>query len=218
MSQTGAGTGVMGTPEEIAYEARAAEGSIWTGGRLLVGVFAFAFAALGFAYFYLRSANSEGLWRPHGMTAPTGTGTAIMALALVSAVLVSYGLQRLRRGAVLDWEVAGWAVVGAGMLAFALQIWELTDLPFFPGQSGYASCFVAWAAMNLVLLLAGVYWVETLLARHIRLRLARTEEGADPSAQLTPRIFRVNLEACAFFWGFIAFISLFFWVFLYIAA
>ena len=54
------------TPEEIAFELRAQEGALWTGGRLLIGIWAFAFAALAFAYFYLRSANNEDLWRPEG--------------------------------------------------------------------------------------------------------------------------------------------------------
>src|SRR5271165_622255 len=96
------------TPEEIAYELRAQEGALWTGGRLLIGIFAFAFASLAFAYFYLRSANNEGLWRPDGITAPTGTGAAIFALTLTCAFLAIFGLYRFRRGSALDWEVAGW--------------------------------------------------------------------------------------------------------------
>ena len=67
------------TPEEIAFEVRAQEGALWTGGRLLIGIWAFVFAALAFAYFYLRSANNENLWRPHGITAPTAVGAAIFA-------------------------------------------------------------------------------------------------------------------------------------------
>jgi len=43
---------------------------MWTGGRLLIGIFAFLFGSLAFAYFYLRSTNSDDLWRPHGVTAP----------------------------------------------------------------------------------------------------------------------------------------------------
>lgn len=30
------------TPEEIAFELRAQEGALWTGGRLLIGIWAFA--------------------------------------------------------------------------------------------------------------------------------------------------------------------------------
>ncbi|HWU36922.1 MAG TPA: hypothetical protein VN203_04685, partial [Candidatus Acidoferrum sp.] len=54
------------TPEEIAFELRAQEGALWTGSRLLIGIFTFGFASLAFAYFYLRSANNGNLWRPGG--------------------------------------------------------------------------------------------------------------------------------------------------------
>jgi heme/copper-type cytochrome/quinol oxidase subunit 3 len=207
----------IGTPEELAYEARAAEGSIWSGGRLLIGIFAFAFGALAFAYFYLRSSNSAGLWRPHGVTAPTGTGAAIMALAVASAVLVGFGLRRFRHDLVVDWQVAGWSAVTGGLIAVSLQVWELTDLPFHPGSSGYASCFIGWAGMNVVLLLSGTYWAETLLARHARLHRALAAEGASPSAHFTSRQFRVNMESCAYFWGFVAVVSAFFWIFFYVS-
>lgn len=209
--------GGIGTPEEIAYEARAMEGSIWTGGRVLMGAFAFAFAALAFAYFYLRSSNNADLWRPHNMTAPTATGSAIMALALASAALVAFGLRRMRNGLVLDWEVAGWTAVVGGLTAFGLQIWELTDLPFAPGASGYSSVFIGWAGMNLALLIGGTYWMETLLARRARLRRAAAQEGGGASGMLSDRVFRVNVESCAAFWLFIAGISIFFWVFFYLA-
>ena len=137
------------TPEEIAFELRAQEGALWTGGRLLIGIWAFAFAALAFAYFYLRSANNEDLWRPRGITAPTGVGAAIFAITVACAVLVNFGERRFRNDETLDWQVAGWLAVLGGLLVVGLQIWQLTELPFFPGSSGYASCFIAWAVMNI---------------------------------------------------------------------
>ena len=143
------------TPEEIAFELRAHEGALWTGGRLLIGIWAFAFAALAFAYFYLRSANNEDLWRPRGITAPTAAGAAIFALTVAAALLVQFGERRFRTGETLDWQVAGWTAVLGGLLVIGLQIWQLTDLPFFPGSSGYASCFIAWAAMNIAVVLSG---------------------------------------------------------------
>ena len=208
---------VFGTPEEIAYEARAQEGAIWTGSRLLIGIAGFAFASLAFAYFYLRSSNSEDLWRPGNITAPTGLGAAVMAAALASSLLFGFGLDRLRKNQTTDWEAAGWIAVLGGLLALGLQIYELTDLPFHPGSSGYASCFIGWASMNIVLLLGGVYWMETLLARHVRLRRAIEQEGAhDRATSLVPRIFRVNAESCAYFMGFSALVSVLFWLFFYV--
>ena len=205
------------TPEEIEYEMRSAEGAMWTGGRLVIGIEAFFFASLAFAYFYLRSANSEDLWRPGHITAPTSIGAAIVMLVLASALLNGYGTMRLRQGATLDWEVAGWVTVGGGLIALGLQVWQFTKLSFFPGSSGYASCFVAWGVMNITLLLGGLYWLETLLARWLRLRRAVVEDGG-PARSTMPvaRLFRANLEGCWYFWGFIALVNLFFWVLFYL--
>ena len=205
------------TPEEIAFELRAQEGAVWTGGRLLIGIWFFVFASLAFAYFYLRSANNEDLWRPHGITAPTAAGAAIFAISLACAVLVVFGLRRFRAGVTLDWEVAGWTAVLGGLLVIALQVWELTDLPFFPGSSGYASCFIGWAALNIAMMLSGLYWIETLLARQLRLRRALREDGGTAQSTLpVARMFRASLEGCAYYWGFIAVVATLFWVLFYV--
>lgn len=205
------------TPEEIAYELRAQEGALWTGSRLLIGIWAFAFAALAFAYFYLRSSNNEGLWRPHGITAPTGIGAAVFAVTVACAVLAVFGNRRFRQGSALDWEVAGWTAVLGALVAVGLQIWELTELPFFPGSSGYASCFIGWACMNLALLLCAAYWLETLLAREVRLRRAVAEDGGSTQSPMpVARLFRANLEGCTYFWGFVAVVATFFWVLFYV--
>jgi len=201
------------TPEEIAFELRAQEGALWTGGRLLIGIWAFAFAALAFAYFYLRSSNDEDLWRPKGITAPTATGAAIFALTLAAALLVQFGERRFRENETLDWQVAGWTTVLGGLLVVALQIWQLTELPFFPGSSGYASCFIGWAAMNIALVLCGTYWLETILARE----RAIAQDGGAPSSTLpVARLFRANLNGCTYFWGFIALVATFFWILFYV--
>jgi heme/copper-type cytochrome/quinol oxidase subunit 3 len=205
------------TPEEIAFELRAQEGALWTGSRLLIGIWAFAFAALAFAYFYLRSANNENLWRPHGITAPTGAGAAIFALTVAGALLGILGVRRFRAGQALDWEVAGWTTILAALVAVSLQVWQLTDLPFFPGSSGYASCYIGWAALNIALLLSGIYWLETLLARQARLRRALREDGGTAlSTMPAARMFRASQEGCAYYWGFIAVVATLFWVLFYV--
>lgn len=205
------------TPEEIAYEVRSQEGALWTGGRLVIGIWAFAFAALAFAYFYLRSANNEDLWRPRGITAPTAVGAAIFAVTVASALLVQFGERRFRNNQTLDWQVAGWTAVLGGLLAVGLQIWQMTALPFFPGSSGYASCFIGWGVMNIALVLSGTYWIETILAREIRLRRAIAQDGGAPTSTLpVARLLRVNLNGCTYFWGFIALVATLFWVLFYV--
>lgn len=204
------------TPEEIEYELRATEGSVWTGTRLLIGVVGFAFASLAFAYFYLRSSNSEGLWRLPGESAPTALGTTIFAVTVAAAALVFLGNLRRRRGTDLDWHVAGWTTVVVGLLAVALQIWELTRLSFYPGASGYASCFIAWAVMNICLLLGSLYWIETLLVGSARLRRVMAQEGLARGGLPVDRIYHASAEGCVLFWAFTAFIATLFWVLFYV--
>jgi len=206
---------VESTPEEIAYELRAAEASIWTGTRLLVGVTTFAFASLAFAYFYLRSSNNENLWRPGGITAPTGLGAAIAAVIAASAVLFAFGRHRLRAGVTLDWMIANWIAVVGGLIGVGLQIYELTQLPFYPGSSGYASCFIGWASLNIAVLVVCTYWIETVIARLMRLRSgvhgAEVAENAGSTVLL-----RANIEGCTYFWGYLGLVEVLFWVLFYV--
>jgi hypothetical protein len=209
---------LMDKAEELAFELHAQEGAIWTGGWMLIGIVTFAFTSLAFAYFYLRSANNEHLWRPGAITAPTALGAAIFTIVVASALLNLYGTSRLRKGLVLDWEVSGGIVLFGLLVAAALQILELTKLPFFPGSSGYASCFVGWAVMNTGLLLACAYWMETVLARSVRLRRAVAEDGGPARSILPPaRLFRMNVVSFMSFLLFAALIELFFWVMFYVA-
>lgn len=208
---------VSDTPEEREFELRAAVGSYWTGGRLFIGMFAFLLASEAFAYFYLRSANNGQLWRPTGTTAPTGIGDAIFAIIAASALLAIYGQWRLRKGSVIDWQVAGWTAVTGGVVAIVLQIWQMTVLPFYPGSSGYASCFIGWAVINIMMILGGAYWLETALARSIRLQRGGRLSGDGPlSTTAAAQIFRANVSACTYFWGFMALGSALFWSMFYI--
>jgi heme/copper-type cytochrome/quinol oxidase subunit 3 len=210
---------ITSTPAEAAYEQRAAELSIWTGGRLVVAIATFVYASLAFAYFYLRSSNNEDLWRPGGVTAPTALGATIFALVGASALLNSFGVRRMRAGYSMDWIVAGWLAVLGGLIAIGVQVFELTRLPFFPGSSGYASCFVGWAALNIAALLIATYWLETVLARGLRLRgeLNHDLDAETPEdATHAVRLFRNNLESCSYFWIYLGGVSLLFWLLFYV--
>jgi heme/copper-type cytochrome/quinol oxidase subunit 3 len=205
------------TPEEIAYELRAAESALWIGSRFLIGIAAFIYASLAFAYFYLRSANNMGQWRPHHVTAPTALGAAIFAFTAATFLCAAYGQYRFRRNEPADWIVAGWTGVLLGALGLGLQIYELTRLPFYPGSSGYASVFIGWGAINIAALVLGVYWLETLLARAHRLqREVKADGGLARSTLPAARLLRANLEGSTYVWGFLTLASLFFWIFFYL--
>ena len=207
------------TPEEIAFELRAQEGALWTGGRLLIGIWAFAFAALAFAYFYLRSANNEDLWRPRGITAPTGTRRRHLrhhgGRAPCWSNTASAGSARTRR-----WT-GRWRAgppCSAGCSSSASRSGSSPSCPFFPGSSGYASCFIAWAAMNIAVVLCG----DLLDRDDPRPRApAAPGHGAGrrcprPPPFRWPACFRANLNGCTYFWGFVAVVATFFWVLFYV--
>jgi hypothetical protein len=192
------------TPEEKEFELRAQVGSLWTGGRLAIGMYVFLLASEAFAYFYLRSSNNGLLWRPDHVTAPTSFGWMIFSLELLTALLVFFGQLRLRKGEVLDWQVAGWIGLGAVLLALFLQIWEFTAVPFNPGSSGYASTFIGWAVINIMTLLFGAYWIETVLARSLRMHKETGSKFAELTMEPSAQLFRANVASMTYFWGFVA--------------
>lgn len=192
------------TAEEREFELRSHIGAYWSGGRLFIGMYIFLVASLVFSYFYLRSSNNGQLWRPHHVTAPLAYGWAIGICSVLTAFLAIFGQSRLRRGAVSDWQVAGWTGVGTGLLALFLQCWQLTRLGFFPGSSGYASTFVGYAVMNIMTIVASTYWLETTLARSLRLRAVQGGDKPELSNSPHARAFRADVASMTYFQGFMA--------------
>lgn len=199
--------GMSDTPEEREFELRAHIGSIWSGGRLFIGMYTFLLASLVFSYFYLRSSNNGLLWRPNHVTAPTSFGWSIYSLMLLTTAMAIFGQRRLRRGDVADFQVAGWTGVGAGLLALFLQIWEFTAVPFYPGSSGYASTFIGFSVMNIGTIVIGTYWLETTLARSLRLQKELGGVKPELSMHASAQSFRANVASMTYFWGFIALAS-----------
>ncbi len=189
--------------EEREYELRAHIGAYWSGGRLFIGMYTFLVASLVFSYFYLRSSNNGQLWRPHHVTAPLAYGWAIAICMLLTSSLAIFGQSRLRRGAVNDWQVAGWTGVGTGLLALFLQCWQLTRLGFFPGASGYASTFIGYVVLNIMTIIAATYWLETTLAKSLHLRTK--QGGINPELSDTPlaRALRADVASMTYFQGFL---------------
>ncbi|MGH8989677.1 MAG: hypothetical protein ACRDXC_13970 [Acidimicrobiales bacterium] len=212
----------FGTPAEIAYERRSQETALYVGGKLAIVVFGMLFAALAFSYFYLRTSNSEDLWRPDHITAPMPVGAWIMGFSVAAAVVYWYAVSRYRRGMHVDWEIACWTSVALTLAAVGLQSWQFSILPFSPGSSGYSSIFIAWAGLNIVLLLTVAFWTETLAARCARLRFSHpgeaesVPEGEGARRVLTSTRYAINVGAASGFWIFAAGVFILFWVFMYL--
>ena len=93
----GSGEAATRATEEAAFYHEAALNASWTGSRLAIGSLSFLFGAFAFAYFYLESSDGHSKWLPSSTTPPqAGYGAAIMALVVVSALLNTVGLQRIK--------------------------------------------------------------------------------------------------------------------------
>src|SRR5580700_10097302 len=139
-------------PEDEAYYHESGLNAAWTGSRLAIGGLTFLFACFIFSYFYLRSINSSGRWQGSGYVPPSlWMGTTIMLLAVLSAGLNYFGLQRIKAGRKQTWQIGGLIALALGLAAVAMQIYQLANLPFPPGSSGYSSVFVGFYPVFLTI-------------------------------------------------------------------
>lgn len=217
---SGPALGLTREQEEAAFYHEAALNTSWTGTRLLIGVVASGLGAFVFAFFYLRSLNSHGLWYPSGAqaTKPSmGVGTTIMVLILVSAIVQTLGLQRMKAGKRNVWLMAGVTAVVLGVAAAAVQIWQLTDLSFQPGGSGFASVFVGGSPVLAALVLGTMLWLETLVmqARCIP-EISFAEQPPTFAEAAVVQRFQASLSACTLFWNFIAVAAIVLWILFYL--
>src|SRR6201994_3321568 len=143
--------------EEAAFYHEAALNAAWTGSRLAIGALSFLFGAFAFAYFYLFSSNGHGMWLPSSTRIPSNHyGEAITGLIVVSAVIQTVGPQLIKGGRKSAWLKTALVSLVFGVAAVALQIVELLNLPFQPGQSGFASVFVGFYPVALVIWLSAM--------------------------------------------------------------
>jgi heme/copper-type cytochrome/quinol oxidase subunit 3 len=210
--------GLTATTEEVGFYHEAALNAAWTGSRLAIGGLVFLFGSFVFAYFYLRSLNSSGRWHGSGYHPPSMVmGTVIMLLVLVSAGVHYAGLQRVKAGDKRWWQIGGLAALLLGLAAVAMQIVELLYLPFYPGSSGYSSVFVSFYPVFTVVLLAGMFWLEILLARSRFIPgISFVEQPPTYLEAFTVQRFQANLSAFTLTWNFIAVMAVLFWVLFYV--
>jgi heme/copper-type cytochrome/quinol oxidase subunit 3 len=204
--------------EDTGFYHESAINATWTGTRLAIGGLAFLFGAFVFAYFYLRSVNSEGRWHGPGFHPPSLIwGTVIMILVLVSAGVHYTGLQQIKAGHKRLWQIAGLAALAMGLVAVALQISELLYLPFWPGSSGFSSVFVGFYPVFLTLVLAAMVWLETLLARSRFIPdISFIEQPPTYEEAFAVQRFQASLSSFALIWNFLAAMALLFWFLFYV--
>src|SRR5260370_15922878 len=203
--------------EDEGYCHESALNAAGTGTRLAIGGLAFLFGSFAFAYFYLRSLNSAGRWQGSGFVHPSlWMGTTIMLLALLSAGTHYFGLQRIKAGRKETWQIDGLVALGLGLAAVAMQIYQLANLPFPPGSSGYSSVFTGFYSVFLVLRLPGLIWLEILLAssRFIP-ALSFVEQPPTYTETYAVQRFQASLSAFSTVWNYLAVMALLFWLLFY---
>ncbi|HZO33463.1 MAG TPA: cytochrome c oxidase subunit 3 [Gaiellaceae bacterium] len=200
-----------------------------TGAHLWASATAFFFIDFLFAYFYLRSLNTGGMWRPKHVDASLTLGTLFTACVVAAAVAVWYGLQDERAGRRAAWRLKGAVALGLLVAALGLQIAEWSTQGFGPTDGAYASVYVGWTGMLFLFVIGTLFWLETVLATAIRYRNVpaggRPPAGhasgdphrgrhdiADPLSLIDPQ-----LTAVSFYTSFIAVIAVITWIILYLA-
>ena len=203
--------------EDEGFYHESALNATWTGSRLAIGGLTFLFGAFLFAYFYLRSLNSSGRWQGSGYIAPSlWMGTTIMLLTEVSAGVHYFGLQRIKAGHKSTWQIDGLIALGLGLAAVAFQVYQLADLPFAPGSSGYASVFTGFYSIFLFIQLAVLVWLEILLARSRFIpAVSFVEQPPTYTETRDVQRFQASLSAFSTVWNYMALMALLFWFLFY---
>lgn len=204
--------------EETGFYHESALNAQWTGVRLAIGGLSFLFGAFAFAFFYLRSLNSEGRWLGPGYHPPSMLwGTVIMFLVLVSAGVQYSGLQQIKAGNKRMWQIAATAALVMGLVAVGLQIAQLLYLPFSPGSSGFSSVFVGFYPVFLTMALAVMVWLETLLARSRFIpAIFFAEQPPTFEDAYAIQRFQASLSSFTLMWNYLAVMAALFWILFYV--
>ena len=214
----GSGEAATRAVEERAFYHETALNAAWTGARLAIGGLSFLFGAFAFAYFYLQSTDSLGMWLPRSTTPPhQWYGATIMGLVVLSATAQTAGLQRIKAGRKGPWTWAALVALVLGLAAVALQITELLTLPFYPGQSGFASVFTGFYPVALTIWLGAMVWLETLLMRARSIPgIFFVEQPPTYTEAFNVQRFQASLSSFTVVWNYLAVITIIFWALFYL--
>jgi heme/copper-type cytochrome/quinol oxidase subunit 3 len=214
---------VEGEPPELLGR------NLVSAGHLLASATAFFFLSFVFAYFYLRSLDNNGMWKPRGVDSSVAWGTAVLALQVGSAALVRLGLVDHRATRRTAWRRKGAAALVCGIGSLVVQAFAWTHQGFGPLDGGFASVYFGWTAFLFLFVLGVMYWLETTLATSIRYRNVpvNVEEPAAGEASGDKdrtghdihnplSLVRAELVSLSFYWSFLAGIAVLTWIILYL--
>jgi heme/copper-type cytochrome/quinol oxidase subunit 3 len=209
--------GLSQAEEEAVFYHEAALNASWTGVRLAVGALTFLFGAFVFAFFYLRSLNSYHLWYT-GSTHPSAAiGVTVMVLVVVSAVAQTLALQRIKAGHKGIWLAGATLALLLGLAAIGVQIWQLVNLGFWPGSSGFASVFVGYNPIFIAIAFCALVWLETLIMRCRGIpEISFVEQPPTYAEAFAVQRFQASLSAFTVTWNYLAVVAVIAWILFYL--
>jgi hypothetical protein len=215
--------GLSRAEEEAAFYHEASLNATWTGTRLALGGLSFLFGSFIFAFFYLRSLNSHHLWYPQQINGVPFSGPGhvlggvIVALVVVSALVQTLVLQSIKAGHKGPWMLGATLALALGLVAVALQIYQLASLSFWPGSSGFASVFVGFCPVYLAIAFCAMAWLEMLImrCRHIT-EISFVEQPPTYAEAFAVQRFQASLSAFTVTWNYLAVVAIIAWVLFYL--
>lgn len=215
--------GLSRAEEEAAFYHEATLNATWTGSRLAMGGFSFLFGAFVFAFFYLRSLNSHHLWYPTSINGvpfngPGATlGLVIMLLIVASAAVQTLVVQRIKAGKKAIWIQGAALALALGLVAVALQIYQLASLSFWPGSSGFASVFVGFYPVYLTVAFCFLVWLEMLIMRCRNIdEISFVEQPPTYAEAFAVQRFQAALSAFTVTWNYMAVVAFIAWILFYL--
>jgi heme/copper-type cytochrome/quinol oxidase subunit 3 len=211
--------------EEAIFYHEAALNSSWTGTRLALGALSFLFGAFVFAFFYLRSLNSHHLWYPKGLVTggvawegpSKALGAAILACIVVSALVQTLALQRIKAGHKGSWIQGAVLALLLGLAAVGLQVWQLTHLGFWPGSAGFASVFVGFNPVFLTIAFCAMVWLEILIMRCRSIpQISFVEQPPTYAEAFSVQRFQAALSSFTVTWNYLAVVAIIAWILFYL--
>ena len=100
-----------------------------------------------------------------------------------------------------------------------VQVWQLLNLPFYPGSAGFASVFVATTPVFLVVVFSAMIWLEILIMRCRAIpQISLVEQPPTYAEAFAVQRFQASLSAFTLVWTYLAAIAILLWVLFYLAA
>jgi heme/copper-type cytochrome/quinol oxidase subunit 3 len=217
MAETTAPSAMSPAEEEAVYYHEAALNSAWTGARLAAGALSFLFGCFVFAFFYLKSLNSHGLWYTSASHPQTWLGTLIMLLVVVSALVQWAVLQMIKRGNKAAWQRGALVALVLGAGAVVASILQLMYIPFWPGASGFASVFVGFTPVYLAIVFCAMVWLEILIMRARPIpQISFVEQPPTYAEAFAVQRFQAALSGFTLIWNYLAVVAVVAWILFYV--